>query len=213
MPYQLFEGYEIRGRTPTPAQRRIRPGADLTGQKFSRLTVEKVLGMSDTTNRAWGCLCECGCRLVVNARCLTKGQVQSCGCLNSEVRGKRGAPNKLPYGHASRNELLGSYKKSASSRGHVFDLPPEIFFQLVSADCAYCGGPPDLVRKPNKHVNGEFVYTGIDRVENAKGYIPGNVVSCCWVCNRAKGGMTSAQFSSWLDRAAAFRSGANGGAQ
>lgn len=211
MSYPLFEGYELRGRVPVPAQRKARPGADLTGKKFTRLTVEKMLGMSDVANRAWGCRCECGVRLVVNARCLTKSQVRSCGCLNSEVRGQRGAPNKLPYGHASRNELFASYKKSATSRGHEFELSLDAFVALVSANCTYCGSPPDLVRRPNKGVNGEFVYTGIDRVQNDIGYVAGNVVSCCWVCNRAKGPMTVAEFARWLDRAASFR--ANGGAK
>lgn len=205
MSYQLHEGYEIRGRTPRPAQRKIRAGADLTGRKFSRLTVEKVLGMSDTTNRAWGCVCECGCRLIVNARCLIKAQVRSCGCLNSEVTGKRGAPNKLPFGHASRNELLASYRKSARSRGHGFDLSPDAFFELVSSNCTYCGSPPNLFRKPNVSVNGGFTYSGVDRVENDRGYVAGNVVSCCWVCNRAKGQMTTAEFMEWIDRISTFR--------
>lgn len=199
---KLFEGYEIRGRVPTPARRLPYKKADRLGQVFGRLTVERHLGMSDASNRAWGCRCECGRRLVVNARCLLKGQVRSCGCLNSDACGGR---NKLPYGHASRNELLASYRKSAASRGHVFDLPEDVFFALVSADCTYCGGAPDTVRKPNKQVNGEFVYSGVDRVENDKGYIAENVVSCCWVCNRAKGRLSSAEFSAWLDRICAFR--------
>lgn len=31
---------------------------------------------------------------------------------------------------------------------------------------------------------------GIDRVDNDKGYVPGNVSPCCWVCNIAKGTMS-----------------------
>lgn len=197
----LFEGYEIRGRIPTPARRRISARADRVGQVFGRLTVEKDLGMSDLGNRAWGCVCQCGNRLIVNARCLRKGQVRSCGCINSDTCGGR---NKLPYGHASRNELLGSYKKSAYSRGHVWGLSADEFFALVSAPCSYCGAPPDTVRRPNKGVHGEFLYSGIDRIDNTCGYVPGNVASCCWTCNRAKGKLAHAEFSAWLGRVAAF---------
>lgn len=207
MQESYFEGYEIRGRTPTPARRRIRPGADRTGQKFGRLTVEKMLGMSDATNRAWGCVCDCGRRIIVNARCLIKNQVRSCGCINAERCGGR---NKLPYGHASRNELLASYKKSASSRGHEWALSNEQFFALVTSNCGYCGTPPDTLRKPNKQVNGEFWYSGIDRIDNAVGYLPGNTISCCWNCNRAKGKLSHAEFLSWIGRLSAFQYGAQG---
>lgn len=202
METNLFDGYEIRGRVPVPARRALRPGADKTGKVYGRLTVEKMLGMSDATNRAWGCVCECGTRLIVNARCLAKGQVRSCGCINSDACGGR---NKLPFGHASRNELLASYKKSAASRGHTWALADPDFFALVSSPCHYCGTPPDSFRKPNKQVNGGFWYSGVDRKDNGRGYEPGNVVSCCWTCNRAKGKLTYAKFTSWIEKLTAFR--------
>ena len=207
MQADLYEGYQIRGRVPTPARRRLRPGADKVGKVYGRLTVEKMLGMSDAANRAWGCVCECGTRLIVNARCLAKGQVRSCGCINSDTCGGR---NKLPFGHASRNELLASYRKSANSRGHFWGLADSLFFSLVSSPCHYCGIQPDSLRKPNKQVNGGFWYSGVDRMDNAKGYVPDNVVSCCWTCNRAKGKLTYAEFKSWIRRISAFH--AKGGA-
>ena len=33
------------------------------------------------------------------------------------------------------------------------------------------------------------VMNGIDRINNAIGYINNNVVPCCWKCNRFKGNM------------------------
>lgn len=195
-----YLGYEVRGKTPTPGRRRVAKSADYTGRVFDRLTVEKDLGLSRHGNRAWGCVCICGARLIVNSKCLRLGKVRSCGCINSEICGGR---NKLPYGHASRNELLASYKKSAASRGHVWALTDSQFFALVSSDCHYCGMPPDSVRKPNKACNGEFLYSGVDRVDNALGYLTGNVVSCCWTCNRAKGKLSAQQFDAWRIRVAA----------
>lgn len=30
-------------------------------------------------------------------------------------------------------------------------------------------------------------YNGVDRKDNAKGYVTGNCLPCCWPCNYAKG--------------------------
>lgn len=45
-----------------------------------------------------------------------------------------------------------------------------------------------------------FVFTGIDRVDNTRGYDPDNVVPCCRVCNRAKDVRTKDEFLSWAKR-------------
>jgi 5-methylcytosine-specific restriction endonuclease McrA len=129
--------------------------------------------------------------------------------LSKEIRAKSPGANKLPHGHASRNELLASYKKSAKERGIAWNLEKSEFFELVSGNCAYCGSPPDLVRKPNKQVNGGFVYSGIDRVDNNIGYEADNVVSCCWNCNRAKGVMDLPLFLEWIDRLSSYQSDRN----
>ena len=55
---------------------------DLTGQVFSRLTVLK----RDTDKKPvyWLCRCECGIETSVRASHISKGSVQSCGCLRLE---------------------------------------------------------------------------------------------------------------------------------
>lgn len=81
------------------------------------------------------------------------------------------------------------YTYNAKKRGLVFDLPREDFHKLLSAPCEYCGAPPNPVG-------------GIDRVDNGRGYIVGNVVPCCKICNLAKRDMSRAEFLDWLMRAA-----------
>ncbi len=61
---------------------------------------------------------------------------------------------------------------------------------LVRQLCTYCGSvPSQKIRWHNKKqkVEKSLHYTGIDRKNNAKGYVNGNVVSCCGVCNSIKG--------------------------
>ncbi len=39
-----------------------------------------------------------------------------------------------------------------------------------------------------------FIYNGIDRIDSSKGYIQGNVVTCCRTCNVAKMDMDYKEF-------------------
>ena len=58
---------------------------DLTGQKFGRLTVIKRVE-NKGQYVCWLCECECGNKKIVKARCLTKGETLSCGCLKKETK-------------------------------------------------------------------------------------------------------------------------------
>lgn len=60
---------------------------DLTGCKFTKLTVIKLARKEKKGNRYryyWQCRCECGNLKEVRTDCLTQGMVQSCGCLKKE---------------------------------------------------------------------------------------------------------------------------------
>ena len=48
--------------------------------------------------------------------------------------------------------------------------------------------------KRNKRGPWSYVYNGIDRVDSDGGYVTGNVVPCCWPCNRMKMDMVHADF-------------------
>lgn len=52
---------------------------DITGQKFSRLTVIKYIG-----NFKWLCKCDCGKERVCYGGDLRQGKTKSCGCLRNE---------------------------------------------------------------------------------------------------------------------------------
>ena len=46
----------------------------------------------------------------------------------------------------------------------------------------------------SKHSNGEFIYNGIDRVDNLMGYTLNNVVACCKNCNTMKKDLNKEEF-------------------
>lgn len=65
----------------------------------------------------------------------------------------------------------------------------DTFSSLVKGKCYYCG-------QVGSNSTG---YNGIDRVDNSKGYIEGNVVSCCKQCNRAKGTESAELFRKYIE--------------
>jgi hypothetical protein len=64
------------------------------------------------------------------------------------------------------------YKRDAKRRGIVFSLNKGYFFNFEGDPCYYCGE--------------EVSPISLDRTDNDQGYIEGNVVSCCYICNSFK---------------------------
>ena len=110
-----------------------------------------------------------------------------------------GQHNLKPPGTRMRNQLLRRYKESATERGLSFELTEEEFFILTQGSCYYCGIEPQQIYKGTK-TGGDFIYNGIDRIDNAIGYKLDNCVSCCGTCNIAKRSMTQQQFINWISR-------------
>lgn len=105
----------------------------------------------------------------------------------------------LPSGTASMRAVITRYKNHARSRDLVFDLTEKECEALFDEPCQYCGiEPSNISSHPNR--NGDFVYNGIDRVDNLQGYTAINVVTCCKQCNYAKRDMDLDEFLDWARR-------------
>lgn len=60
--------------------------ADITGQRFGRLTVIAFHHRDEKSLSYWTCKCDCGNTVVKEMQQLKFGQVMSCGCLQKETR-------------------------------------------------------------------------------------------------------------------------------
>lgn len=166
---------------------------DLKGQRFGKLIVIRLSHMDKEGQSVWRCKCECGKFTNVRSNSLRRGNTQSCGCKRYEII----PSNKLPYGEAAQNRLYTDYKKSAKYRKILFKLSKLEFFELTTGRCYYCGThPSNVIKSPSN--NGDYVYSGIDRLDNKIGYIIKNCVPCCKICNRAKREITENVFNQWI---------------
>lgn len=165
---------------------------DLVGQKFGKLTVLSRCGSNGSRQATWNCICDCGNYIVASGSRMIHGYKLSCGCYNHEIV-------SLPSGQATINKMYYQYGRKARRRNLDFDISLDDFKKLVFDICFYCGCSPSRFWKL-QNGNGGITYNGIDRVNNAHGYIKENVVTCCSICNYAKREMSYGDFLSWVSR-------------
>ena len=174
---------------------------DLTGKTFGKLIVvrvalpEEINGKKSNKERIhWLCQCECGNQKIIAGNSLRTGNSNSCGCIHKE-RSKRGRR----YGEASFNKVYDSYERHAKKENRIFKLHKSEFKTLIQQNCFYCGCEPNQISK-SKWNTGDFIYNGIDRLDNNIGYVLKNVVPCCGLCNTRKTNLKLKDFLQWIER-------------
>ncbi len=172
---------------------------DRSGIRFGRL-IAKCIDRQEKHLVYWKCLCDCGKTTIVLSSSLGNGHTQSCGCLMRD----RSRESCIRRGHLGEGEssfkgLYHNYSYAARRRNLAFELAREDAKELFTSRCYYCGEKPKQVHTVS-HANGSFIYNGIDRLDNAIGYIKSNCVSCCGKCNRAKLTMSIGEFKEWVKK-------------
>lgn len=175
--------------------------SEMIGSKIGRLEIlafSKYIKYSGKNRAFYICKCDCGTVKDIAGQSLVSGRVNSCGCIHDERTRQMGRNNCIGYGESSLNTLYLNYKYQAIKRHKSFNLSREEFRKLTKQNCYYCGAEPNNVKKPTIRGKGEYIYNGVDRVDNTKGYSIENCVACCTTCNRAKQTMREEEFLNWI---------------
>lgn len=169
-------------------------GLNLLGERFTRLLVIGETNKRNHREKVWTCLCDCGNTVEATTNRLRSGNTKSCGCYH-KIRCRE--IFSIPDSDIRINRILYDYRKSARTKGRAFTLSRETVVRLVDADCYYCGAKPSNKLQQHGRI---LIYQGIDRLDNAKGYTPDNVVPCCIICNKMKKAMNEGDFLEHLHR-------------
>jgi hypothetical protein len=171
----------------------------LSGQVFGRLTVQDHYEIDKRGRTSWLCLCTCGKQKLISSASLRSGNTKSCGCLHVESSIAKCKTRKTHEYESAFHDLYTRYRRNAFTRGLSFDLSHEEFYRLTNQNCYYCGITPQQVMTKAHYVS-QYIYNGIDRVDNSQGYFLDNCVACCGTCNKAKLAMTREEFLSWIKK-------------
>lgn len=152
----------------------------LDGQLLGRLfVVTRAPSKNENKNTVYFCWCACGESCLVAAQSLLSGRTTSCGCIHREMmRGRY-----LGIGRLERKMWL-----RARFRARLAGLP----FSITAADikipeiCPVLGIPLHTTKKFDSRDSAPT----LDRLENEKGYVRGNVFVISSRANRIKNNAT-----------------------
>jgi hypothetical protein len=165
---------------------------NLTGKRFGKLIVLGEIPERRKGYVCWLVQCDCGSpQKVYSTAALTSRSIKptrSCGCLW-----------KKPLGESAKHRVWLTYKRNAKKSNRLWELTIDQFTTLTQNTCYYCGRLPSGICG-GKDINGPYIYNGIDRINNDQGYTSGNVLSCCKICNWAKGKMAYSDFMSYIQQ-------------
>ena len=166
-----------------------RKALDITGNKYNRFTaISPSGGKNAKGSLLWNFLCDCGNIKIIDSGNLMSGSCLSCGCNRKFFEGK-----------AAFNALYKRYKLRAKERNYSFELSEEQFGLITKQNCYYCNCEPHHKFGTEKS-NGKYIYNGVDRFDNSKGYTIENCVPCCGDCNKRKNDSDSTEFLDWIKK-------------
>jgi len=133
----------------------------------------------------------------VTIESLTKGimhsNIQNCEKCYSTMRAVEDKRQRDPRNFSSEKKTnpmkhFREYNMSAAKRNLQFELDLDTFTEIVNKPCHYC------------NTYNEFEVIGIDRIDSFKGYVKGNVLPCCMICNFMKQQLTMREFSVHIEK-------------
>lgn len=160
-------------------------------RKFGQLTALELVGFDALNQPSWLCKCKCGTEKKISQNYLDRKIVTCCGCSKIKNSG-------FSYGEVSYNYYY-RVKKGAATRDIEFNIvPKDIWNQYIQQNkkCALSGIKIEFGKLNDKYkVIGQTA--SVDRIDNSKGYIEGNIQIVHKDINRMRGKLSVKKFKEW----------------
>lgn len=175
---------------------------DLTGKIFGKLTVigrvEVPEHRKGSNATFWKCICDCKNKteIIAERTALISGRTLSCKCLKSSLAFNNNDPQIVKLSSAKSLFNSSKGKENGYADGN---LKFEEWLYLSQQPCSYCGDerllncinafsyrPKNSKYSDFAFQNGNFPYTGLDRINSDFPHNLDNVISSCAQCNLGK---------------------------
>ncbi len=146
-----------------------RIGKDETGKRYTRLLVLEHVGSDKHHNKIYKCQCDCGQLKNVNGNDLRTGNTKSCGCLGRE----QSAARLIKHGLTESPE----YFAWQALKNRCYREKDDHFHRYGGRGITVCDEWKNDFSAFYEHVGPRTSpLHSIHRLENDKGYEPGNVI-------------------------------------
>ena len=142
---------------------------NLTGKRFNRLVVIKLIDRDKWNNIRWLCLCDCGEKTTVRRSHLKSGHTKSCGCFMED--------KATIHGYSKRNKKNRTHQSWESMIKRCIKLNHKFWKHYGGRGITVCkrwlNSFPDFLEDMEKCPEG----LQLDRINNNEGYYKEN---CRW---------------------------------
>lgn len=153
---------------------------DLTGNRYGRLVVLEPIpdhalrrNIDGFLCHAWLCQCKCGNRVTIETNKLRSGNTKSCGCYRREFTTSK---NTI-HGHSRR----GAYTSWLGAKARCTKTTNRAWRHYGGRGITMCAAWVNDFRAFLHDMGERPLGHSLDRINNAKGYEPGN---CRWATSR-----------------------------
>lgn len=158
---------------------------DITGKRFSRLTVVRRSPKNAKHGPFWDCICDCGNTAVVSGGHLRNGHTNSCGCFSRD----RSASINRAHGHTVNGATSAEYRCWQNMRKRCSDIANKCYHIYGARGIVVCerwrnsfeNFLADMGPKPSPAHS-------IERLNSDGHYEPGN---CVWATAKRQANNTS----------------------